>query len=72
MSGTIPAVASASSAPSGRPAALDEGARALTEAKRFPFCTQDGLAALCRDAGLSAVTVAPIDTEIVFPDFESF
>lgn len=51
---------------------LDERARDLTEGKRFPFCTRDGLAALCRDAGLRDIVVEPIETDITFPDFESF
>jgi ubiquinone/menaquinone biosynthesis C-methylase UbiE len=53
-------------------AALDPQAAALTEGARFPYCTQDGLAAMCRDAGLRDVAVAPIETEIVFPDFDAF
>src|SRR3546814_10097491 len=51
---------------------LDERARDLPEGKRFPFCTRDGLAALCRDAGLRDIVVEPIETDITFPDFESF
>src|SRR3546814_20348930 len=43
---------------------LDERARDLTEGKRFPFCTRDGLAALCRDAGLRDIVVEPIETDI--------
>lgn len=53
-------------------AQLDAQAAALTEGKRFPYCTQDGLAAICRDAGLSSVTVEPIETDITFPDFDAF
>lgn len=52
-------------------AAIDPKAADLDEGKRFPFCTADGLATLCSDAGLSA-TVAPIEVETVFPTFEDF
>ena len=51
---------------------LDPQAAALMEGKRFPFCTRDGLAAICRDAGLRSVTVEPIETDITFPDFDAF
>jgi ubiquinone/menaquinone biosynthesis C-methylase UbiE len=52
--------------------ALDPQAGALREGIRFPFCTRDGLAAICRDAGLRSVTVEPIETDITFPDFDAF
>ena len=53
-------------------AELDPRAGALDEGKRFPFCTRDGLAALCRDAGLRSLVVEPIEIETEFPDFEAF
>lgn len=51
---------------------IDPKARELDESKRFPFCTQEGLAALCREAGLPAPEIAPIEIETLFPDFEAF
>lgn len=53
-------------------AELDPRAAALDEALRFPFCTRDGLAALCRDAGLAAPVIETIETETEFADFEAF
>jgi SAM-dependent methyltransferase len=53
-------------------AEVDDKALALDEAKRFPFCTADGLAALCRDAGLRSPAVDPLEIETVFPDFDAF
>lgn len=53
-------------------AEIDPGAGALAEDKRFPFCTQDGLAALCQEAGLQSTVVEPIELETVFPDFAAF
>lgn len=53
-------------------AELDPRAAALDEALRFPFCTRDGLAALCRDAGLVAPAIETIETETEFADFEAF
>jgi SAM-dependent methyltransferase len=50
--------------------ALDPGVVELGEGRRFPFCTVDGLTALCADAGLTAVTVAPIEIETRFASFE--
>lgn len=52
--------------------ALDEAAAELGEGRRFPFCTPDGLAALCREAGLVSVTVAPIEIETRFASFEEY
>lgn len=51
---------------------IDEKAKALDEAKRFPFCTREGLAALCREAGLASPAIEPIEIETAFPDFEAF
>jgi len=53
-------------------AGRDPAAAALDEAKRFPFCTREGLAELCQTAGLPAAVVDPLEIETVFPDFESF
>lgn len=52
--------------------ALDAKAADLGEGGRFPFCTPDGLAALCAEAGWPAVTVAPIEVESRFADFEDY
>jgi SAM-dependent methyltransferase len=52
-------------------AEIDPQAADLDEARRFPFCTRDGLAKLCHEAGLTA-TVEPIEIETVFSDFEAF
>jgi SAM-dependent methyltransferase len=51
---------------------IDPRAAALDEAKRFPFCSRDGLAALCREAGLDSPIVEPLEIETRFPDFEAF
>ncbi|WP_119300311.1 class I SAM-dependent methyltransferase [Dongia deserti] len=50
--------------------ALDPNAAELGEGGRFPFCTPEGLAALCAESGLPSVTVAPIEIETRFPSFE--
>ena len=51
---------------------VDPHAAALDEAFRFPFCTHDGLTALCREAGLAAPVVEAIEIETAFPDFDAF
>lgn len=53
-------------------AAIDEKAKEIDEAARFPFCTRDGLDTLCREAGLPASSIEPLEIETVFPDFDSF
>ncbi|WP_347310696.1 class I SAM-dependent methyltransferase [Defluviimonas sp. SAOS-178_SWC] len=53
-------------------AQLDPAAAELDEGKRFPFCTAEGLAALCGEAGLKDVDVAAIEIMSEFPDFEAF
>lgn len=53
-------------------AELDPRAAALDEALRFPFCTQDGLVALCRDADLAAPIIEAIETKTEFTDFDAF
>ena len=50
---------------------LDAAAADLTEDKRFPFCTPDGLRALADSAGL-ATEVAAIEVPTVFKDFEDY
>ncbi len=53
-------------------AALDPAALDLTEDRRFPFCTPDGLTALAKDAGLTKVDCAPIEVPTVFRDFDDY
>lgn len=53
-------------------ARIDPRAAELDEARRFPFCTPAGLAALCDAAGFSAVEIAPIEIHTVFADLEAF
>jgi SAM-dependent methyltransferase len=53
-------------------AEVDQRAAALDESRRFPFCTRDGLAAICHDANLRSLAIEPIEIETVFPDFEAF
>lgn len=52
--------------------ALDPGALELTEARRFPFCTPDGLTKLAGEAGLTRIDCAPIEVPTVFRDFEDY
>ena len=52
--------------------ALDPKAAELGEGRRFPFCTPDGLSALCAEAGWPAATVAPIEIEARFGSFEDY
>jgi SAM-dependent methyltransferase len=53
-------------------AALDPAARDLTEDKRFPFCTPDGLTAAATAAGLGAAEMTSIEVPTVFRDFDDF
>ncbi|MCB1492380.1 MAG: class I SAM-dependent methyltransferase [Rhodobiaceae bacterium] len=53
-------------------AAVDPAARALNEADRFPFCTPEGLAGICEQAGLADASIRPIEVPTVFADFEAF
>jgi SAM-dependent methyltransferase len=53
-------------------AALDPKAQDLTEDKRFPFCTRDGLTELAKTAGLASVECAPIEVPTVFRDFDDY
>ena len=52
--------------------ALDPAARDLTEDRRFPFCTPDGLTDLAARAGLAAAECAPIEAPTVFRDFDDY
>lgn len=51
---------------------LDSAARELTENRRFPFCTREGLAALVKEAGLPAPEIAAIESPSVFKDFDDY
>jgi len=51
---------------------LDPGALDLTEDRRFPFCTADGLASLAAGAGLSRVECKSIEVPTLFRDFEDY
>lgn len=51
---------------------LDAKAAELGEGARFPYCTPEGLTALCREAGLPPVAVAPIEIETRFASFEDY
>ncbi|MBL8697080.1 MAG: class I SAM-dependent methyltransferase [Alphaproteobacteria bacterium] len=53
-------------------AALDAKAADLTEDRRFPFCTRDGVAAMAREAGLAGVEVTAIEVPTVFKDFDDY
>jgi SAM-dependent methyltransferase len=53
-------------------AAVDPRAADLDEARRFAFCTDEGLAGLCAAAGFRDVAVEPITIETRFPDFADF
>ena len=52
--------------------ALDPKAAELGEGRRFPFCTREGLIALCAEAGWASPTVAPIEIEARFASFEEY
>ena len=51
---------------------LDARARDLSEDRRFPFCTPDGLADLMRCAGLTRVECTSIEVPTLFHDFEDY
>jgi SAM-dependent methyltransferase len=51
---------------------IDPRTADLAEGKRFPFCTREGLADLCRDAGFALPAIEPIEIETSFADFEAF
>lgn len=44
----------------------------LDEARRFPVCRPEALAALWHDLGLRAVTVRPVDVPTTFQDFDDY
>lgn len=52
--------------------ALDAAARDLTEDRRFPFCTADGVTALAEDAGLGRVDCTAIEVPTLFRDFSDY
>jgi len=52
--------------------ALDLDVRDLAEARRFPFCTAEGLIGLVTTAGLASVDCTAIEVPTVFGDFEDF
>ena len=52
--------------------ALDAGAAALDEAKRFPLCRPAALEELWRGAGLQSVTSCALDVPTYFNDFDDF
>ncbi|MBC8036999.1 MAG: class I SAM-dependent methyltransferase [Rhizobiales bacterium] len=52
--------------------ALDPAALDLTEDRRFPFCTPDGLTDLATRAGLLSVECISIEVPTVFKDFEDY
>lgn len=51
---------------------LDLAASDLTEDRRFPFCTPDGLRALVDAAELASVEVTALEVPTVFRDFEDY
>lgn len=51
---------------------IDPDAAKLGEGVRFPFCTREGLLALCQEAGWREVAIAPVEIETRFADFEAF
>jgi len=53
-------------------AALDPEGVELAEARRFAFCTPDGLTALAKEAGLADVACNALDTPTIFPDFDDY
>jgi hypothetical protein len=44
----------------------------LTEDKRFPFCTPEGLNALAMEAGLSGMHCEALEAPTVFADFGDY
>ena len=53
-------------------AALDPVALELSEDRRFPFCTPEGLGELMSAAGLVRVDCKPIEIPTVFTNFEDY
>jgi len=52
--------------------ALDPRALSLTEDRRFPFCTPDGLTGLMKSAGLTRVDCTALVVPTVFRDFDDY
>jgi ubiquinone/menaquinone biosynthesis C-methylase UbiE len=52
--------------------ALDRRALELTEDRRFPFCTPEGLSELATKAGLTSVELTEIGAPANFKDFEDY
>jgi SAM-dependent methyltransferase len=51
---------------------LDPNAEDLTEGRRFPFCTREGLTELVGSAGLVSVESTVIEVPTVFKDFDDY
>jgi SAM-dependent methyltransferase len=51
---------------------LDAKASELTEDRRFPFCTPDGLTTLAREAGLAGATCQALEAPTVFSSFDDY
>ena len=51
---------------------LNAAASGLDEARRFPFCTPDGLTKIANDAGLKSIEWKAIEVPTVFADFEDY
>ena len=52
--------------------ALDPSVADLTERRRFPFCTPDGLRDMAERVGLASVDCRPIEIPTVFKDFDDY
>jgi SAM-dependent methyltransferase len=52
--------------------ALDPAARDLTEDRRFPFCTPEGLMGMAECAGLGAIEFTALEVPTVFKDFDDY
>jgi SAM-dependent methyltransferase len=52
--------------------ALDPPAADLGEARRFPFCTPEGLRQLCGEAGLGEAELGCLQAESLFRDFDDY
>jgi SAM-dependent methyltransferase len=52
--------------------ALDRGALALDEGRRFPICRSEALRALWRECGLAQIECRDIDVPTVFSSFDDF
>ena len=51
---------------------IDPHAEDLTEDRRFPFCSPEGLIDLSRRAGLALVDCVAIEMPTVFKDFDDY